>query len=120
METRLMAKGMVNNQVILILVFFLSSGCGLLAPLFGPVYQTSTSNVDQAKDQGYIRFTDVTEEHLIYVDGTSIGTGAKFTPDALLAVPPGSHTVEIVHGNLTVLMQKVFISTGSTRTVALQ
>jgi len=67
-----MAKGMVNNPVILILVFFLSSGCGLLAPLFGPVYQTSTSNVDQAKDQGYIRFTDVTEEHLREGHGNSL------------------------------------------------
>jgi len=115
-----MTKGMVNNQVILILVLLLASGCGLLAPVLGPVYQTSTSKVDQAKDQGYIRFTDLTEEHLIYVDGNSIGTGGKFTPDALLAVPPGSHMVEIVHGNSTVLKQKVFIGTGSTRTVALQ
>lgn len=115
-----MSKEVTTKKLLLIWMFFFFSGCGLLAPLFGPVYQTTTSDVDQAKDQGYIRFANVTEEHLIYVDGNSIGTGAKFTPDALLALQPGPHTVEILHGQSTVLTQKVFISTGSTRTVALQ
>jgi hypothetical protein len=34
----------------------LLSACGLFAPVFGPVSQTNTSNVDQNEDQGYIRF----------------------------------------------------------------
>lgn len=103
-----------------LLSFLLISGCGLLAPVLGPVSETSTSAVDQAKDEGYIRFTNVTAEHRIFLDGKFIGTGNDYAPGRVLAVPSGPHVVEIAQGNAIVLHQKVFIGTGATRAIDLQ
>ncbi|GJL66386.1 MAG: hypothetical protein NPIRA05_13570 [Nitrospirales bacterium] len=109
----------VKYGVVILLGCLVFSGCGLLAPVLGPVYQTSTSNVDQGKDQGFIRFANLAGDEMIYVDGNSVGTGEKFTPDALLALSPGTHTVEITHHNSSVYNRKVFIGTGSTKTIEL-
>ncbi len=95
------------------------SACGLLAPVLGPVYQTSTSNVDQGKDQGFIRFVNLTGDNLIYVDGNAVGSGEKFVSDSLLALSPGTHTVEIRKGSASVYNRKVFIGTGSTKSIEL-
>lgn len=92
-------------------------GCGLLAPVLGPVYETSTSTVDQARDEGYIRFTNATADHRIFLDGTFVGTGSDYTSDRVLAVPSGPHVVEIAQGNTIVLQQKVFIGAGATRAI---
>ena len=105
------------------LIFF--PGCGFLAPVFGPWYQTSTSNVDQAKDEGYIHFTNVTGDHQIFVDGKSVGSGEAFDGSqtivqGILAVPPGTHLVEISKGGSLLLKKKVFIGTGSTRSITIQ
>ena len=105
--------------MVTILSCLIISGCGLLAPVLGPVYQTSTSKVDQGKDQGFLRFPNLGENDMILVDGNPIGTGEKFTPDALLALSPGTHSVEIRRGTSSLLNRKVFIGTGSTKTVEL-
>ncbi|WP_447970070.1 hypothetical protein [Nitrospira sp. M1] len=109
----------LKHGIVILLGCLVFSGCGLLAPVLGPVYQTSTSNVDQGKDQGFIRFANLTGDDLISVDGNSVGTGEKFTPDALLALSPGTHTVEITNGGSSVFNRKVFIGTGSTKTIEL-
>ena len=100
----------------LIVTLFLS-GCGLFAPILGPVSQETTSNVDQAKDEGYIRFTNIEKQHEIYLDGTAIGTGEAYRSGGQLGVSPGTHDIEIREGGVSKLKQKVFIGTGSTRTV---
>ena len=106
-----------RRTLVLALAVTYLSGCGLLAPVFGPVHETSTSNVDQAKDEGYIQFTNTTSQHRIFVDGKAVGAGNDFSSDKVLAVPPGPHLVEITSGSTTVLSQKVFIGAGSTRAI---
>jgi hypothetical protein len=101
----------------LFLCVLLLSSCGFLAPVFGPVHETSTSNVDQAKDEGYIKFVNTTGDHRIFVDGRSVGAGDDYSSSRVLAVAPGPHLVEITMGGNTVLSQKVFIGTGSTRAI---
>ena len=93
------------------------SGCGLFAPLFGPVSQTTTSNVDQNKDEGYIHFSNIASHHEIFLDGTAIGTGDAYQSGGQLGVTPGTHEIEIREAGTTRLRQKVFIGTGSTRTI---
>ena len=114
----------MNNKLLLgafiLSGLFVLSACGFLAPVFGPVYQTSTENVDQAKDEGYLRFTNITSQHQIYLDGTSIGSGEAYSGGDLLGVSPGTHLVEIMRDGNVELKQKVFIGTGSTRTIELK
>lgn len=105
-------------RLAIVLAAYLSlAGCGLLAPIFGPVYQTSDSHVDQGEDQGYIRFTNTTSVHSIYVDGELVGSGDRFGPEQVLGVAPGTHVVEVLVDGSPILQEKVFIGTGSTRTV---
>ena len=105
---------------ILVAGLLIFSGCGFLAPIFGPVYQTSDSHVDQGKDQGYIRFTNSTSEHSIYVDGQLVGSGDRFGPEQVLGVAPGTHVVEVLQEGSPILTRKVFIGTGSTQTIDIQ
>ena len=109
-----------TRAIILVCCLLLFSGCGFLAPVFGPVHETSTSNVDQSKDEGYIKFTNMTGDHRIFVDGKPIGAGDDYSSSKVLAVPPGPHLVEITQGSTTVLSQKVFIGAGSTRSIEIQ
>lgn len=95
----------------------LISGCGLFAPIFGPVSQETTSNVDQNKDEGYIRFSNISSQHEIFLDGTAIGTGDAYRSGGQLGVTPGTHEIEIREGGTTRFKQKVYVGTGSTRTV---
>src|SRR5437867_2859448 len=88
-----------------VLYALLLAGCGFLAPVFGPVHETSTSNVDQAKDEGYIKFVNTTGDHRIFVDGKPVGAGNDYSTSRVLAVPPGPHLVEITIGSNTVLSQ---------------
>lgn len=91
--------------------------CGLFAPIFGPVSQTTTSNVDQNKDEGYIRFSNITSQQEIFLDGAAIGTGESYRSGGQLGVTPGTHEIEIREAGLVRMKQKVFIGTGSTRTI---
>jgi hypothetical protein len=111
-----MLNGTVGRRAILVSVLVIS-GCGFLAPVFGPVHQTSTDHTDQAKDEGYIQFLNTTSDHRIFLDGKPIGSGDDYSNSRVLAVPPGPHMVEVMQGTSTVLSQKVFIGTGSTRAV---
>ena len=99
------------------------AGCGLMAPVVGPVYQSSTSNVDQGKAKGYIRFVNATSEHEIFIDGTSIGSGEAYdsgsTTQGVLAVSPGTHLVEIMKGSQMLYQRKVFLGTGVTRSITI-
>ena len=100
------------------------TGCGLLAPVVGPVYQSSTSNVGQGKDEGYIRFVNVTSEHEIFIDGNSIGSGEAYDSthtitQGVLAVSPGAHRVEIMKGDQLLYQGKVFLGTGVTRSITI-
>jgi len=115
-----MSMNALSRVLIAMLCALFLQGCGFLAPVFGPVYQTSTSSVDQAEDIGFIRFTNLTSDHRIFVDGTSVGSGNEFDAERVLAVSPGAHLVEILEGGNRVFHRKVFIGTGSTRNVALQ
>ena len=102
---------------LFLLGLLLLPACGLFAPLFGPVSQTTTSNVDQNKDEGYIRFSNITSQQEIFLDGTAIGTGESYRSGGQLGVTPGTHEIEIREAGLVRLKQKVFIGTGSTRTI---
>lgn len=102
---------------LLLLGTLLFSGCGLFAPIFGPVSQTTTSNVDQNKDEGYIRFSNMAGHDEIFLDGNAIGTGEAYRSGGQLGVTPGTHEIEIREAGLTRFKQKVFIGTGSTRTI---
>ncbi len=100
------------------------AGCGLMAPVVGPVYQSSTSNVDQGKAEGYIRFVNATSEHEIFIDGTSIGSGEAYDSGAtgtqgVLAVSSGTHLVEIRRGSQMLYQRKVFLGTGVTRSITI-
>lgn len=114
----MIAKLLVQG-VLLFSLFFLP-GCGLFAPIFGPVSQSTTSNVDQAKDEGYIRFTNIAPHHLIVLDGEVIGAGEAYRDGGQLGVTPGTHDIEIREGEIVRLKQKVFIGTGSTRTIEMR
>lgn len=96
------------------------SGCGLLAPIVGPVSETTTSNVDQAKDEGYIQFNHIVAGDRIFLDGTAVGTGEAYQAGGQLGVSPGTHEIEVRTGDVVRLKQKVFIGTGSTRTIDLR
>ena len=111
-----MIMSIVRLSLCLIGVLLLS-GCGLFAPIFGPVSQSTTSNVDQSKDEGYIRFSNIAIQHEIFLDGTAIGTGDAYRSGGQLSVTPGTHEIEIREAGMTRLKQKVFIGTGSTRTI---
>jgi hypothetical protein len=114
---------MLNHKAQRVLVassLLFVAGCGFLAPVFGPVHETSTSNVDQSKDEGYLRFTNTTSDHMIFIDGKPVGAGDDYSSSRVLAVPPGPHLVEITQGSTTILSQKVFIGSGSTRNIAIQ
>ena len=102
---------------LFLLGVLLLSACGLFAPLFGPVSQTTTSNVDQNKDEGYIRFSNINSNQEIFLDGNAIGTGEAYRSGGQLGVTPGTHEIEIREAGLVRLKQKVFIGTGSTRTI---
>ena len=104
----------------LVVCFLMLSSCGFLAPVFGPVHETSTSNVDQAKDEGYIKFINTTGDHRIFVDGKPVGVGDDYSSSRVLAVPPGPHLVEIKQGGGVILSQKVFIGAGSTRDIEIR
>lgn len=104
------------RSLFLLSTFFMA-GCGLFAPIFGPVSQTTTSNVDQNKDEGYIRFFNITGHHEIFLDGNSIGTGEAYRAGGQLGVTPGTHEIEIREAGLVRFKQKVFVGTGSTRTI---
>src|SRR5438093_12131252 len=90
----------------LLVIALLVAGCGLFAPIFGPVSQTTTSNVDQAKDEGYLRFANITASQEIVLDGQLVGPGAAYTGGDLLGVSPGTHEVEIREAGLTRWKQK--------------
>lgn len=81
------------------------------------MYQTTTSNVDQKKDEGYIRFTNIGSHHQIVLDGVVIGTGDAYSDGGQLGVTPGTHEIEIRESGIVRLKQKVYIGTGSTRTI---
>jgi hypothetical protein len=98
----------------------LLAGCGLFAPIFGPVSQTTTSNVDQVKDEGYVRFTNIRTDQEILLDGDIIGPGGVYAGGGLLGVVPGSHDIEIRESGITRFKQKVFITTGATRTIEIK
>jgi hypothetical protein len=102
---------------LFLLGVLLLSGCGLFAPIFGPVSQTTTSNVDQNKDEGYIRFSNIASHHEIFLDGTMIGTGEAYSAGGQLGVTPGTHEIEIREAGLVRFKKKVFIGTGSTSTI---
>jgi hypothetical protein len=102
---------------LFLLGILLLSGCGLFAPIFGPVSQTTTSNVDQNKDEGYIRFSNIAGHHEIFLDGNAIGTGEAYRAGGQLGVTPGTHEIEVREAGLVRFKQKVFIGTGSTRTI---
>ncbi|BCA52978.1 hypothetical protein W02_01180 [Nitrospira sp. KM1] len=110
MSTNLLRPGLRLLPLLL-------SGCGLFAPIFGPVSQTTTSNVDQNKDEGYIRFTNISGHDEIFLDGASIGSGDAYRSGGQLGVTPGTHDVEIRQAGATRLKQKVYVGTGSTRTI---
>lgn len=93
------------------------TACGLLAPIIGPVSETTTSNVDQSKDEGYIRFSNIAGHHEIFLDGNPIGIGRAYQGGGQLGVTPGTHEIEIREAGLVRFKQKVFIGTGSTRTI---
>lgn len=100
----------------------------------------SSAHVDQAKDEGYIRFENVTALHQIYLDGKKVGTGNDLgnlqekyplsdsstdredyieeSPDQVLAVTPGTHVIEIMENNKLLLKRKIFIGTNSTKTIS--
>ena len=114
-----MKNKLVLSALILSGLFFFSA-CGFLAPIFGPVYQTTSSKVDQEKDEGYLRFMNITSQHQIYLDGASIGSGELYSTGDLLGVSPGTHLLEVMKDGNVELKQKVFIGTGSTRTIELK
>jgi hypothetical protein len=100
------------------------TGCGLMAPVVSPVSQSSTSNVDQGKAEGYIRFVNATSEHAIFIDGTSIGSGEAYdsggtSTQGVLAVSPGTHLVEVMKGSQVLYQRKVFLGTGITRSITI-
>ncbi len=107
----------VRLRSLFLLGALLLPACGLLAPLFGPVSQTATSNIDQNKDEGYIQFFNITAHHEIFLDGNAIGTGEAYRAGGQLGVTPGTHEIEIREVGLTRFKQKVFIGTGSTRII---
>jgi hypothetical protein len=51
------------------------------------------------------------------LDGTAIGTGETYRAGGQLGVTPGTHEIEIREAGLVRFKQKVFIGTGSTRTI---
>jgi hypothetical protein len=106
-----MIKYNVTRLAVLSSVIFLT-GC--------PVYETTTTNVDQAQDSGHIQFLNATSAHRIFVDGKLVGTGDDYSSSKVLAVPPGPHSIVITQGDTTVLSQKVFIGVGSTRAVEIR
>ncbi|MBA2252865.1 MAG: hypothetical protein H0W13_09210 [Nitrospirales bacterium] len=103
-----------------VLSALLLAGCGLFAPIFGPVSQTTTSNIDQAKDEGYLRFTNIKTDQEILLDGDVIGLGGAYAGGGLLGIALGSHDIEIRESGLTRFKQKVFINTGATRTIEIK
>ena len=107
----------ISRFIICLLGALFISGCGLFAPIFGPVSQETTSNVDQNKDEGYIRFSNISSQDEILLDGTSIGTGEAYRSGGQLGVTPGTHELEIRQGGSTRLKQKIYVGTGSTRTI---
>lgn len=107
----------IVRRTMCLLGALLLSGCGLFAPIFGPVSQTTTSNVDQNKDEGYIRFSNIGSGDEIFLDGAAIGTGQAYQSGGQLGVTPGTHEIEVRTGERVRLKQKVFIGTGSTRTI---
>lgn len=109
----------VSRLSISVVGILLFSGCGLFAPIFGPVSQTTTSNVDQNKDEGYIRFSNIGSQDEIFLDGTIIGNGEAYRSGGQLGVTPGTHEIEVRQAGSTRFKQKVYIGTGSTRTVDL-
>lgn len=78
-------------------------------------FMRQTSNVDQARNEGYVQFTGGTGQDQIYLDGKPVGTGAEYATDRLLAVTPGSHLVEVVSAGAVIRQERVYIGTGSTR-----
>ncbi len=104
-------------RTLCLLGALLLPGCGLFAPIFGPVSQTTTSNVDQGKDEGYIRFSNIGAADEIFLDGNAVGTGGPYQSGGQLGVTPGTHEIEVRAGDRVRLKQKVFIGTGSTRTI---
>ena len=119
MLSRIFCLGLIFLSVTIML-----TGCGLLAPVVGPVYESSTSNVDQGKAEGYIRFINVTGEHEIFIDGTSIGSGEAYdsrhtSTQGVLAVSPGTHLVEVMKGSHVLYQRKVFLATGVTKGITI-
>lgn len=119
MSNRTLSLVVISLGFIIIL-----TGCGLLAPIAGPVYESSTSNVDQGKSEGYIRLVNATSEHEIFIDGTSIGSGEAYdsryaSTQGVLAVSPGTHLVEVRKGRQVLYQRKVFLGTGVTRSITI-
>jgi len=86
----------------------------------GTYYRACLSDYKLECGSGYLRFTNITSQHQIYLDGASIGSGEAYSSGDLLGVSPGTHLVEIMRDGNVELQQKVFIGTGSTRTIELK
>lgn len=78
-------------------------------------FMRQTSNVDQAKNEGYVQFTGGTGEDQIFLDGKPVGDGSDYAVDRLLAVTPGPHLVEVRRGGSVIRQERVYVGTGSTR-----
>lgn len=89
----------------------------LAAALLGApgCFMRQTSNVDQAKNEGYVQFTGGTGEDQIFLDGKAVGSGSDYSVDRLLAVTPGPHLVEVRHAGSVIRQERVYVGTGSTR-----
>jgi hypothetical protein len=97
-----------------------AAGCGLLAPVIGPVHETTKNSVSQANEDGYIQFAGTGGEQRVFLDGKFVGVGTDFSSGKPLAVSAGSHLVEIRRGEALVLRETVFIGAGATREVGLR
>ena len=115
-----MSKKIVSLVFIaLSLPMMLITGCAI------PVYESTTNNVDQEKDEGYIRFVNVTRDHEIFIDGASIGSGETYNDSSyatrgVLALSPGTHLVEVTKDGNVLYKRKIFLSTGTTKSVNVQ
>ncbi len=124
-----MSKKIVPLGFLALGAIIMLTGCVI------PVYESTTSNVDQGKDESYIQFVNVQREHQIFIDGTSIGSGKKYNPAfaydetyddsgraplrGVLAVSPGTHLVEITKDGRVLYQRKIFLSAGSTKSVTI-
>ena len=78
------------------------------------------TTVNTVQDRAQLQFANASRDAVVILDGTPVGPAAQFDgKNKTLAVPTGTHHVEVREGDRTLYSQDVFLGGDMTKTIDL-